>query len=943
MKHTIATGSNSARTPGPAVNGEADESNGSASDAPSKTPAKISVKKSAAAAKDGPTPVMAQFLSIKARVPDALLFFRMGDFYELFFDDATQAAGALDITLTKRGKHQGADIPMCGVPFHAYENYLARLIRQGFSVAICEQVETPQEAKKRGAKSVVERDIVRIVTPGTLTEESLLDARNNNYLASLAIIGNGMDAAIACVDVSTGEFFVRATSAQSVKSDLASLPLSELLVPDTDNLPADWMAILDELGQGTQLTRQPARIFSSKHAERTLLECFDIQSTDGLGVFDRADISAMGAAISYIELTQAGRKAALLRPRRDTAETSMAIDAATRTSLEIERTQSGARKGSLVATIDRTLTGPGARTLGARIAAPLINVEAIIQRQDEVAFFLANDQCLTPLREALKAVPDMARALSRLLLDRGGPRDLLAIRTGLQGARSLAAIIDEAAKGPQAAGPLPHNLGAALRDLDGVDDNGFSALISLLTKSLQPDVPMLARDGGFIEKGYDPALDEVCKLRDESRRVIAGLEAQYRDLTGVKALKVRQNNVLGFFVEVPPSHGDRLLTGDHAETFIHRQTLASAVRFTTGELADLDSRISRARDEALARELDLYEELVGAVSEKSDAIRKAAAAIANIDVAQGFARLAVEENYIRPQIDNSLAFTIIGARHPVVETALKKEGTPFIANDCTLSEDDQAHLWLVTGPNMAGKSTFLRQNALIAIIAQAGGYVPATSCHLGVADRLFSRVGASDDLAQGRSTFMVEMVETAAILNQAGERAIVILDEIGRGTSTFDGLSIAWAAVEHLHDRNRCRGLFATHYHELTALDQRLARLRNVSMQVREWKGDVVFLHDVGPGTADRSYGVAVGRLAGLPDAVVNRANEVLAMLESRKEEQNSLESLPLFAALDSEPTPQITPDSALKKALDDIDPDRLTPREALEALYQLKRHSDDI
>lgn len=924
--------------------------------------------KKKAADKPALTPMMAQYLGIKTRVPDALLFYRMGDFYELFFDDAITAARALDITLTRRGQHNGNDIPMCGVPFHAYENYLARLIRQGHTVAICEQMESPAEAKKRGAKSVVERDIVRIVTPGTLTEDSLLDARSNNYLAALAILANGSEAALACADVSTGEFFVRQTCAKDLEADLASLNPSELIVADRDydqgtqDKPAlsIWEEALGQVAHACRLTRQHASNFSPRNASEQINRILKIKSLDGFGDFSRADVAAMGGLLAYIELTQAGKMPSLQSPRRHIGDGTVSIDPTTRTSLEIYQTQTGERKGSLVHSVDATRTGPGARLLASRLSSPLTDPILINQRLDEVSFFRSDETGRARMRMTLKDIPDMARSLSRLSLGRGGPRDLVAIRTGIESGRTLVEILGALAT--TLSTPLPQTLKDLAKDIEARDTGGFSGLLTALKEAIEDDAPLLARDGGFIRKGFDPVLDQVKTLRDESRRVIAALETNYRTAADIKALKVRQNNVLGFFIEVPSAQGDRMMKPPLADQFIHRQTLANCVRFTTGELAELDTKISRAHDEALARELEIFDTLVQKTLQDADKIRSAAQAIAALDVAASMAHLSAQRGFIRPVIDDSLTFSIHGGRHPVVEEALRITGDSFIANDCDLSTPHTDGLptpllWLVTGPNMAGKSTFLRQNALIAIMAQAGMFVPARAAHIGVADRIFSRVGASDDLARGRSTFMVEMVETAAILNQAGERSLVVMDEIGRGTSTFDGMSIAWAAVEYLHDRNRCRGLFATHYHELTQLETRLARLRNVSMKVREWKGDVIFLHEVGAGAADRSYGVAVAKLAGLPKQVTRRAGEVLKQLEEDRSKSAGVETLPLFASQPHESTPcdshktpssleestPHTPDSPLLKALKQVDPDQLAPREALDVLYNLKSLTDKL
>jgi DNA mismatch repair protein MutS len=871
--------------------------------------------------------MMVQYLEIRAGAGDALLFYRMGDFYELFFDDAVKASAALDITLTKRGKHRGADIPMCGVPCHSYEAYLARLIRAGFAVAICEQTEDPAEAKKRGSKSVVRREIVRVVTPGTITEETLLDASQGNFLGAIAILSGGEEAALAAVDISTGELTVKATQAENFAADFASLPFAELVAPDLEDAPAPWRAAIEATRRFSRLTLQAASTFDSRAGERRVKEAFNVSALDAFGDFSRADCAALGGLLSYIQLTQVGRMPALRPPRRADPAAAMQIDEATRASLELLKAQAGGRDGSLMGAVDRTVTGAGARLLARRLSAPLTSPAAIGQRLDSVSFFANERRCCADARAALGAAPDLARSLSRLALGRGGPRDLLAIRDGLVAARAIAALL--------AKSDLNEELRSAVIAMEARGRAGFSELIQVLAEALADNPPMLARDGGFIAKGYDPGLDAAMTLRDESRRVIAGLEAQYREATGVKALKIRHNNVLGYFVETPPSSGDVLLSGPQSALFIHRQTLASAVRFTTGELADLDSRIARARDEALARELEIFADLTARIVARSEDIAAAADAAAAIDVAASFAVLATDENYTRPKVDDSLAFDIKGGRHPVVEAAARRANTArFVANDCRLGDGQTAFLWLVTGPNMAGKSTFLRQNALIAILAQAGGFVPAVSAHVGAADRVFSRVGASDDIARGRSTFMVEMIETAAILNQASPRSLVVLDEIGRGTSTFDGMSIAWAAVEHLHDKNRCRGLFATHYHELTALSEKLPRLQNVSMQVKEYKGDVVFLHEVGQGPADRSYGVAVARLAGLPREVIERAGVLLKQLEANRRRAGVIDELPLFATGASDPAPE---DTRLRDALKALDPDKLSPKQALDAIYQLK------
>jgi DNA mismatch repair protein MutS len=873
----------------------------------------------------GTTPSMAQYLTIKRDHPDALLFYRMGDFYEMFFTDAVTAARALDIALTKRGKHGGEDIPMCGVPVHSHEAYLSRLIRQGHKVAICEQLEDPEEARrKRGYKAVVERGVVRIITPGTLTEDNLLDARSHNHLAALAEAQGGLG--LAWVDVSTGDLSTQPIAAKSLAAALARLAPTELLVPDrllsqpdlfeTWN---DWKACLTPL---------PSARFDSENGRRRLETLYGVGALDGFGAFGRPELAAAGALVDYVELTQKGKLPRLSIPRRLGDGAVMEIDAATRRNLELAQTLSGERRGSLLWVVDRTVTGAGARLLSAHLAAPLTDPTAIDRRLDMVEFLAERHSLRDSLRERLRRVPDMERALSRLTLGRGGPRDLAAIRDGLAEVPGLRESLRD---GGLTAPPLGIQEAAK-----GLGQHGV--VVERLQRALAQDLPMLARDGAFIAAGYDPSLDELRSLRDESARLIRGLQDKYAAETGVASLKIKENNVLGWFIEVPPKQADRMGTG-----FIHRQTIASSVRFVTVELTELEQKVRQAAQRTLALELQLYDALVAEVIGRANEIGEAARAIAAIDVAAGLADLAVERRYVRPVIEDSSAFSIGGGRHPVVE-AMLPAGTSFVANDCDLGLAQR--LWLVTGPNMAGKSTFLRQNALIAVMAQMGSFVPADTARIGVVDRLFSRVGAADDLARGRSTFMVEMVETAAILNQSGPRALVVLDEIGRGTATYDGLSIAWSVVEHLHEVNRCRALFATHYHELTHLSSKLPALSCHSMRVKEWQGEVVFLHEVGPGAADRSYGIHVAKLAGLPPAVIDRAEAVLEILE--KGDQSSAatrlaDDLPLFAAATRIParttvtTPAAAEPSVVEQELRALNPDNLSPRQALEELYRLR------
>ncbi len=914
------------------------------------------------------TPMMAQYTEIKAANPDSLLFYRMGDFYELFFDDAVQASEALGITLTKRGKHLGEDIPMAGVPVHAADDYLQRLIRAGFRVAVCEQTEDPSEARKRGSKSVVRRDVTRLVTPGTLTEETLLTAQSANYLTACFPTSpeqqgdGGRRAGLASIDISTGAFLVGEVAFADLAGELARLLPSEILVPDTVVSDTVLGATMDMIGAAR--TPLPTAHFRAKAGERDLKENLGVADLAAFGTFTRLELAAVAGLLKYIDLTQIGSKPLLRAPKKTGPSSVMVIDAATRANLELVRTTSGERKSSLLDCMDMTVTGAGARELAARLSSPLIDPVEIAARLDVVDFFLDARVLRDAMRTGLRQAPDMARAISRLTVGRGGPRDLGAVRDAVQVAIKCHTELSTVT--------TPLGLPDELKRLTAKLDSQATALATALQTALNDELPVHRRDGEFVCSGYSADLDENRKLRDESRNVLIEMQSRYQDTTGIKGLKVKHNNVLGYFVEVNAANGEILRAAPHDEMFKHKQSLANAVRFVTPELSEIEGRITAAGERALAIEQDIFSELAGRITQGQEVLTALADALAELDCYTALALLAEQEGYIRPKIDRSETFALHGARHPVVEQALRRAGDgPFIENDCILGRatkrtdnaatdsdlrqaegahggfDDHgdARIWVVTGPNMAGKSTFLRQNALIAVMAQMGSFVPARGAHIGVIDRLFSRVGASDDLARGRSTFMVEMVETAGILNLATERSLVILDEIGRGTATFDGLSIAWATVEYLQTVNRCRALFATHYHELTALASRLPDAENVTMAVKEWKDEIVFLHKVVPGAADRSYGIQVARLAGLPGPVIDRAGEVLQLLEENDNNKNPdalIDDLPLFAA--TRPASAGTGKTATSPALDalaEINPDALTPREALDALYRLKDLGD--
>jgi len=884
---------------------------------------------SASVARPALSPGMAQYMEIKSRHEEYLLFYRMGDFYELFFDDAVKAAVMLDIALTKRGKIGEEDIPMCGVPVHSSDQYLEKLIAQGAKVAICEQLEDPSEAKKRGAKSVVMRDVVRIVTPGTLTEDSLLTPTRSNYLAALAREGDSFS--LAWADISTGECGVMDTALPSLAADLARLNPSELLLTET-------LATLPELAEmQSRMSLIPTHAQHALRAQERLKSYYRLEALDAFGELTGTDLIACASVIDYLQLTQKEAAPRLDSPRKQASASSMAIDAATRRNLELISALGGGKKGSLLASIDHTVTAAGARLLAARLTSPLTDPAAIEARLDSVSWMATHRKFRDTVRETLRHCPDMERALSRLLVGRGGPRDMLALASGLNAATKLRGNFFELQQ------ELPREL-----DICSTSLGEHTAMVEELARALKEDAPLLMRDGGFVRTGYHAALDEFRSLRDESRRLIAAMQTRLAQETGIASLKIKHNNVLGYFIEITRLHEKKV-----PEHFIHRQTMKDALRYCTVELGELERKISEAADRALKLELEIFDDLLQRIREHTEPTLMAARALAVLDVSAAFAQLAALHAYCRPTVDASLQFNIVKGRHPVVEDVMRRSGENFIGNGCDLGESQR--LWLLTGPNMAGKSTFLRQNALIAILAQIGSFVPAESAHIGVVDRLFSRVGASDDLARGRSTFMVEMVETAAILTQATSRSLVILDEIGRGTATFDGLSLAWAVVEHLHNTIRCRGLFATHYHELTHLAESLPALALYTMKVKEWRGEVIFLHEVKQGKAEGSYGIHVARLAGLPEEVIARAGHLLTVLEEEKNNPAlalTPNVLPLFASVgngrkggqeaDSALSPahcgaQERGAGAIKELLISLNPDELSPKEALEALYKLK------
>jgi DNA mismatch repair protein MutS len=860
------------------------------------------------------TPMMRQYLALKREAGDCLLFYRMGDFFELFFDDAKKASAVLDIALTSRGEHGGAPIPMCGVPAHAAESYLARLIKAGCRVAIAEQIESPEQAKKRGgSKALVARDIVRFVTAGTLTEEALLEPRRANVLAAVCEVRGACG--VAACDISTGRMELEECPPEALGAALARLGASEIVAPEEwGEAPSDAIP-------------RPRRDFASDEGEARLLAVHGVATLDGFGAFTRTMLAAAGGLLAYLDHVGRGKMPLLLPPIARAADSVLSMDEATRASLEILEAQGGGRAGSLFAEVDRCVTGAGARALAEDLSAPLASMAGIEARLDLVHWLHADPLMRGDLRQVLRALPDIGRALGRIVAGRGSPRDLGQVRDGLSEARRLHDYLRGKADAPALLRELLPSLA------------GHGALTDHLSRALVPTPPTERSQGGFIAEGYDAALDELRQVSGSARRAIAALEARYRGDTGIAALKIRHNGVLGYFIEVPSKHADALMGADSG--FTHRQTMAGAVRFNSLQLHEEASRIAEAGGHALAAEEAHFEGLVAEVAAARERIAATASALARIDVAAGQAERAAEGGWCRPEIVDAPCLEVEGGRHPVVEAALARAGGRFVANDCRLGPDDR--LWLVGGPNMGGKSTFLRQNAAVVLLAQAGGFVPAARVTLGLVDRLFSRVGASDNLARGRSTFMVEMVETAAILAQATDRSFVILDEVGRGTSTYDGLALAWAVAEAIHETNRCRCLFATHYHELTRLAETCPALSLHHVRAKEWKGDLVLLHEVAEGAADRSYGLAVAKLAGVPKEVVARAKAVLDKLEKGRAETGGLAAglgeLPLFAAAAQAQEEQR---DAVRERLEGLDIDALAPREALDLLYELKREASD-
>lgn len=820
---------------------------------------------------------MEQYLNLKAQYKDHLLFYRLGDFYELFFDDAIKAAKLLNIVLTKRGNSCRQEIPMCGVPAHSSESYLHKLIDLGFKVAICDQLETADEAKKRGYKSIVKRDVVRVVTPGTIIEDSLLEDKSNNYLAS--IVEQNDEYAISWLELSTGKFFHTLTSLKALDSDLLRISPRELLISEKFTEDEKIRSILKNYK--ISITQHAQSFFEYSKSHRTLCEFYKIRELGSIGNFSKVEIMACGALLEYVRVTQRGSIPRLEFPKTYKQQNFMLIDTSARRNLELFSTQFGEKKGSLISVIDHTVTASGGRLLKQMLASPLACSKAINLRLSTAQFFVNNHDSRRKIREILSNIPDIERSLSRLILGRGSPKDMNLLKIGLGKTLELSEFLCKIESGENGSLPQQYVIQTEIQPASraGItvksDESELSTihkslgnhkdLFELLNSAILDNNLSSVKEGGFIHSKYNSELSELSYILNNSNKLVTKLRESYRDLTGIAALKILHNNILGYYVEVSANHK---ITSD---IFIHRQSLANSMRYTTNELKELENKILTARDAAIGLEMKIFSELCSEVAKESEKIALAANALAKLDIRTAFAELAVQNNYVKPIIDDSKEFNICSGRHPVVEVNDK-----FIANSINL-----AGIHLITGPNMAGKSTFLRQNALIAILAHMGSFVPAESAHIGVIDKIFSRVGATDNITAGYSTFMVEMIETATIVNQATDRSLVILDEIGRGTGVYDGLSIAQAVIEHIHNVNKCRAIFATHYHELTKVSKYLKNVKCFCVKIREWNGEVIFLHEVIEGIADESYGIHVAKLAGFPDSVLNRASEVFEELKA--------------------------------------------------------------
>lgn len=852
------------------------------------------------------TPMMSQYIAAKSECQDCLLLFRLGDFYELFFEDAKIASAALNIVLTHRGKVKGEDIPMCGIPVATIDNYVSRLIKAGHKVAVCEQLENPKDAKKRGYKAVVKRAITRIISAGTLVEDNLLTYNKNNYLMSLVPVCKKKkdkidQVSFALIDISTGEFLVNTVDYPEISSVLENYSPKEILISSEFE---DFAKYVNKFTDAS-ITKLPSSKFNSKIEKARLEKYFNVSTLDSFELGCDAEFACCGSVLEYLIITQKDNLKVLPIPKKILMNNYLVIDSDTSKSLEIMSTNGSESKYTLIQALDKTKTAFGARMLASRVAMPIVDINMLKKRQECVKFFIENGELLNNLREILAQCPDFERSINRIRFNKFSPKDMENIRDALVVSEQVREMVFEK--------NLPHE-GSC--DFESLRD--FSDLRDRLKNAL---VEKFQQNGELIVEGYSQELDKLRYMKNHSEDLIMQLQDKYIYQTGINTLKIRNNAIIGWYIEIPLSQKNKILP-----EFMHRQTLVSNIRYTTEEMLELQDKVMKASEDFAQMERSIYNELVEIVLQNYESISETIKLLALLDIYTNLALIATERNYICPEIVTESVLEIENGRHPVLEL-LQDD---FTGNDCDLTPDSR--VCLLTGPNMAGKSTYLRQNALLIVMAQIGSFIPAKKAKIGIVDRLFSRIGASDDLARGRSTFMVEMIETATILNQATERSFVILDEVGRGTSTYDGLSIAWAVIESLYKNNKCRVLFATHYRELTALSEKFKDIKCKTLKVQEWEGKVIFYHRIIDGIADKSYGIHVASLAGVPKNVIRRAKDLLVKLESKSGARN----LPLESPDQIELS--YAQASPVEEKLKDLDLNELTPLEALNFLFDLKK-----
>ncbi len=869
------------------------------------------------------TPLMEQYIEIKRDYSDVLLFFRMGDFYELFFDDAYLASDILNITLTKRGKLKGKDIPMCGVPHHSSDRYIEILLKKGINVAICEQTETPEDAKKRGYKSIVNRAVVRVITPGTILEDNLIGDKTNNFLMSINDLRG--DISISWADISTGKLITSSTSNDKVSSYIARINPSEVLVSNSYYEKTK----INLSKKDTKITILSDSSFNSINSKNKLYRHYGVRSLSSFGKFTYSMIGSLGAILDYIEITKIGNNLSLKIPVVEKKKSFLEIDENTRKNLEINKSIMGEKKSSLINILNKTSTNFGYRILDNRLNAPLTDLNQIKERLLLTEFFYENYILATELKEILRICPDFERSFSRLAFYKNSFQDLLTIKKGIKISLKIKKFFKD--KKNQIA--FPKKLYEILNSF-----SDFSDLEQTLSVALSENDYEIGNQISYINYGYNLDLDKSRDILLKSEKYIYNLEKKLIQETKISSLKIKKNNILGYFIEVTSRNADYFLNNKDSKVFIHKQTTANTYRFTNDDLASLENNINTSSLRIIELEFKIFNELKNKVLDYESDIRSAADTIGELDFFLSLGFVSKEENWVKPEISNNNELTIISGRHPIVEKNVNIKGeTSFIPNDCNL-DGKKNIINLITGPNMAGKSTFLRQNAIIIILAQMGCYVPANQAKIGVVDRVFSRIGASDDLSEGHSTFMIEMLETATILNQATEKSFVILDEIGRGTSTVDGLSIAWSTLEYLHKINKSRTLFATHFHELTVLERTLPKLSNLTVKIKELEDDIIFLHKIIKGKANHSFGIEVAKLAGIPIEVIERSKSLLEDFkkDSKANSFNLKTQEPKSSIKKSyyEKKPGISKSENLIKSLNI---DEITPQEALHILYKLQ------